>query len=86
MQNPWDGAGWHHSKKLLIPQNIKIVLRPPYSPELNSVERFWLQVKRATIENKVYENLSQLEDAVCCFLCTISPQDIAKICAINWFN
>jgi len=24
-----DEAGWHHSKKLLIPQNIKIVLRPP---------------------------------------------------------
>jgi len=46
-----DGAGWHHSKKLLIPQNI--VLRPPYSPELNPVERFWLQVKRATIKNKV---------------------------------
>ena len=49
-----DGAGWHHSKKLLIPQNIKIVLRPPYSPVLNPVERFWLQVKRATIKNKVW--------------------------------
>jgi len=61
-------------------------LRPPYSPELNPVERFWLQVKRATIKNKVYETLSQLEDAVCCFLCTISPQDIAKICATSWFN
>jgi putative transposase len=30
-----DGAGWHKSKKLEIPENIRLLHLPPYSPELN---------------------------------------------------
>jgi transposase len=30
-----DGAGWHRSKELLIPKNMKLIFIPPYSPELN---------------------------------------------------
>ena len=30
-----DGAGWHKSKELEIPENITLLLLPPYSPELN---------------------------------------------------
>lgn len=37
-----DGAGWHKSKALKIPDNIVIFYLPPYSPELNPVERLWL--------------------------------------------
>lgn len=81
-----DGAGWHRAKKLLVPGNIKTIYLPPYSPELNPVERFWLQVKRATIKNKVYDSLESLEDAVCAFLNTIPIAAVAQICAINWFN
>jgi transposase len=37
-----DGAGWHGSKALRVPSNITLVPLPPYSPELNPVERVWL--------------------------------------------
>ncbi len=37
-----DGAGWHKSKDLLIPDNMTLVFLPPYSPELNPIERLWL--------------------------------------------
>ena len=40
-----DGAGWHKSKGLKIPKNIEIIYLPPYSPELNPVERLWLYSK-----------------------------------------
>ena len=33
-----DGAGWHNSPKLVVPQNIVLMPLPPYAPELNSVE------------------------------------------------
>jgi transposase len=33
-----DGAGWHRSTELKIPDNIRLVHLPPYSPELNPVE------------------------------------------------
>jgi hypothetical protein len=32
-----DGAGWHKSKKLVVPDNVTCLLLPPYSPELNPV-------------------------------------------------
>ena len=33
-----DGAGWHSSKILNIPENFSLMPLPPYSPELNPVE------------------------------------------------
>ncbi len=40
-----DGAGWHSGKTLRVPDNITLVPLPPYSPELNPVERVWLHLK-----------------------------------------
>ena len=34
-----DRAGWHTAKKLVIPCNLTLVWLPPYSPEINPVER-----------------------------------------------
>ena len=28
-----DGAGWHKAKNLQVPDNVEIILLPPYSPE-----------------------------------------------------
>jgi len=44
-----DGAGWHIAKNLRVPANVKIVFLPPYCPELNPVERFWLHIKKELI-------------------------------------
>jgi transposase len=40
-----DNAGWHSSKTLRVPSNVTLVPLPPYSPELNPVERVWLYLK-----------------------------------------
>src|SRR5215218_10115828 len=37
-----DRAGWHKAKRLVIPSNVTRVWLPPYSPQLNPVERVWL--------------------------------------------
>ncbi len=36
-----DGAAWHKSKGLVIPENIRLITQPAYSPELNPVEHLW---------------------------------------------
>src|ERR1019366_8791032 len=33
-----DGAGWHSSPQLILPENIVLMPLPSYAPELNSVE------------------------------------------------
>jgi len=63
-----DGAAWHRSLGLKVPSNIEIVYLPPYSPELNPVERLWLYIKQAILKNRIYESISDLEDALCHFI------------------
>jgi transposase len=36
-----DNGQFHKAKKLSIPKNVELTFLPPYSPELNPVERFW---------------------------------------------
>ena len=36
-----DGAGWHSSENQNMPANLTLIHPPPYSPELNPVERVW---------------------------------------------
>ena len=39
-----DRAGWHVARGLSVPANVTLLPLPPYSPELNPVERVWLAV------------------------------------------
>ena len=79
-----DRASWHRSKYLKVPQNIKVILLPPYSPELNPVERLWRHIKHQTIRNKIYESLYELEMEVSIFLSKITNNDILSICKLNY--
>ncbi len=36
-----DGAGWHTTSKLRVPDNISLLPLPRYAPELNPVENVW---------------------------------------------
>jgi transposase len=56
----WDGAGWHSSGKLVIPDGIDLVPLPPYSPELQPAERLWPQVNEA-VANRTFADLDALE-------------------------
>jgi transposase len=46
-----DGAGWHKAKDLAVPKNIKIIILPPYSRELNPIERLWQHIKDNVLKN-----------------------------------
>ena len=79
-----DGAGWHKSKGLKIPKNIEIIYLPPYSPELNPVERLWLYIKQHTIKNKIYKTISLLEDSICDFIKNLKIEQIKQICNYDY--
>ena len=77
-----DGAGWHKSKNLQVPDNIEIIILPPYSPELNPVERFWQNIKQNTIKNKIYKTINALKNTVAKFLNSISKDKIKSLCNV----
>ena len=60
-----DRAGWHVSKKLKIPENIRLIPQPPYSPELNPVEHVWEHLREKATPNKAFKSLDQLQEALC---------------------
>jgi DDE superfamily endonuclease len=49
-----DGAGWHGSRGLVVPANVTLVPLPPYSPELNPVERVWLYLRERFLPLRVF--------------------------------
>ena len=46
-----DGAAWHKSKSLRIPQNIVFVSIPPYTPEMNPIEQIWKELRKTGFRN-----------------------------------
>ena len=52
-----DGAGWHSSKKLIAPSNIRLLALPPYAPELNPVEHLWHELREKCFHNKVFASI-----------------------------
>jgi transposase len=60
-----DQAGWHSAKDLLIPENIRLIPQPAYSPELNPVEHIWDELREKAFSNRFFVSL----DAVITTLC-----------------
>ena len=54
-----DNGRFHKAKKLSIPKNVELEFLPPYSSELNPVERFWQDLKDA-LGFDLYEHLADL--------------------------
>ena len=81
-----DQASWHRSKALKIPDNLRILLLPPYSPELNPVERLWEHAKSKLIKTKIYDTLDDLEDSVFEFFRTLKNKSVQTICNFKYLN
>jgi hypothetical protein len=60
-----DRAGWHCANDLVVPANLTPVFLPPYSPELNSIERLWLYLKERFLSHRLWPDHDTIVDAVC---------------------
>ncbi|KAL5684473.1 hypothetical protein EMGR_001226, partial [Emarellia grisea] len=60
-----DGAGWHKSDALVVPDTISVVILPPYAPELNPVENIWQYLRRNKLAHRLYNSYEAIVE-VCC--------------------
>lgn len=58
-----DNAPSHTSKEIALPENIELLALPTYFPELNPVER-WFQEFRRALSNRIFETIDALEEAL----------------------
>jgi hypothetical protein len=73
-----DNGRFHHSSNLKIPDNILLIFQPPYSPELNPIERVWQHIKQE-LSWEIYENLDAIKEKVRAFIEDFSRETIASI-------
>jgi hypothetical protein len=61
-----DRAGWHGAAAALeVPTNVTLVHLPPYSPELNPVERVWPYLRERFLSLRVFADYRAIVDACC---------------------
>jgi len=64
-----DNARWHHAAILRgwlkdHSSSIQLMFLPPYSPELNPIERVWKLLRRLCVHNQHFEELTELVNVV----------------------
>ena len=64
-----DNARYHHARlhkawRELHSQDFQLYFLPPYSPELNPIERVWKLTRRKCLHNQYFAELKNVVDTV----------------------
>ena len=82
----WDGAGYHTSGTLAVPGNITLLPLPPYSPELNCVERVWLWMRTHDLSNRALDDQDHIERAIRDSCSRLDAPRLKTICRTPWLE
>lgn len=74
-----DNGRPHTAKKLEIPDNIILLFQPPYSPELNPIERLWQELKK-DFKWELFSTLDELRLFLDHILNQLTSESISSIC------
>ena len=79
-----DGAAWHKSGTLEVPENIVLFHIPPYTPEMNPIEQIWKEIRKRGFRNEVFATLEKVVDRLCDTICLLTPNTIFSITGRDW--
>ena len=83
-----DQAGWHIAHELEVPKNMRLVLLPPYSPEINPAEHIWDALRENCIGNTVFASLDAADKALSKGLRSIEsdPERMQSLTGFEWIT
>lgn len=83
-----DGAGWHTTNKLIVPDNITLLPLPARSPELNPAEMLWRELRQRYLGNRVFADKAALDAAVGNAWCALieDPARLVSLCDFGWIR
>ncbi len=73
-----DNGAFHKAKSLVIPSNLLLLFLPPYSPELNPIERLWQDIKKA-IRFGEFADLEALKEEVAQIVRRYTEAEVASL-------
>jgi len=79
-----DQAGWHGSKDLVIPKGITLLPLPPYSPQLNPIERLWKYLKETYLNHRLDKTIEEIMEAGCQAWQHLTDAQIQSLCRTAW--
>jgi putative transposase len=79
-----DGATWHKSTLLKIPENIQLFYLPPATPEMNPIEQIWSWIRRHGFKNEIFSTLDKVVDRLCDTIRTLNSSLVKSITARDW--
>ena len=80
-----DNAPCHKPKVLHSIPGLTIVYLPPYSPELNPVERFFEEIRRSTA-NELFTTLNDIENRITDAINSWSKEELIDLCCYDWIG
>ena len=81
-----DQAGWHVAHVLSIPHTVSLVYLPPYSPELNPLERVWLYLRERYLSHRLLDGYDKTVDALCHAWKQLDPERLTSLTQYPYLN
>ena len=73
-----DNSGAHTAHQITIPDNVQLLFQPPYSPELNPIERLWRFIKDQ-LAWQLWTDLEELISEVECQIRQLTQPIVASL-------
>ena len=80
-----DNAPIHTAKKLKVPENIILLFQPPYSPEVNPIERVWEYIKYR-LRSLWFDDLNDVKEKVAQILSNLTDEVIISLAGWDYFR
>ena len=80
-----DNGSFHYAKSLKLPDNIALIFLPPYSPELNPIERLWQDIKAKLFQHTL-GTIEEMQDKITQILRNYTKAAIAQITSFKYFT
>jgi transposase len=80
-----DNGSFHKTLSLKIPANIRFIFTPPYTPELNPIERVWLHFK-SILADKSFFSIDLLSDFLISIISSFLPSLFSSLTSFPFFD
>jgi putative transposase len=79
-----DGAPWHRSLRLAVPDNIELFFLPPATPEMNPIEQIWKEIRKRGFRNEIFPSLEHVISRLSVTIRSLSHDTIMSITGRDW--
>ncbi|MEI6579516.1 MAG: transposase [Eubacteriales bacterium] len=67
-----------------MPDNVRILHIPPYTPEMNPIEQIWKELRKVGFRNEFFQSLDKVVDRLCDTINSLKMDTVKSITGRDW--